>query len=59
LDLEKHDAKIAWDGDPSSLNADQMAKLTAALESIAFKDDPKGLEEWRRGEPRPPETPIQ
>ena len=49
------DVEIDFD----NLTPSQMAKVQAWLEEQAFKDDPAGLEEWRRGEPRSPDEPIQ
>jgi Terminase small subunit len=37
-----------WNGDPSTLSAAQQARLMTELEKAAFRDDPAGLEEWRR-----------
>jgi hypothetical protein len=44
----RSESKVIWDGDLASLSGEQLARLTASLEQIAFKDDPAGLEEWRR-----------
>jgi hypothetical protein len=40
------------DIDFDNLTTSQQAKLQAWLEEQAFQDDPKGLEEWRKGELR-------
>ena len=37
-----------WDGSLKSLTDEQLARITQDLEAAAFKDDPAGLEAWRR-----------
>jgi hypothetical protein len=44
--------------DFDNLTPAQRKKVTAWLEEQAFKDDPAGLDEWRKGEPKLDE-PIQ
>ena len=48
------DVEIDFD----NLTPAQRKKVTAWLEEQAFKDDPAGLDEWRKGEPKLDE-PIQ
>lgn len=40
--------------DLSKLSADQKDKLQKQLEELAFKDNPAGLEAWRKSEPKEP-----
>lgn len=40
--------------DWNKLPLEVKAKLTAQLEELAFKDNPAGLEAWRKGEPKEP-----
>jgi hypothetical protein len=44
------DVEIDFD----NLTPAQRAKVQAWLEEQAFKDDPEGLEEWRKNEPGEP-----
>jgi hypothetical protein len=48
---ERADELIGWPAEVSQLNDRQVAKLKTWMEQIAFRNDPAGLEEWRRGEP--------
>jgi hypothetical protein len=57
--VDRTDSTVKWNGDLSGLDSGQLAKLTQALEQIAFRDDPAGLEEWRRGEEQKPPEPPQ
>ena len=49
------DVEIDFD----NLTPTQRAKVQQWLEEQAFKDDPKGLEGWRKGAPRSSDDPIQ
>ena len=51
LFVERSESKVAWNGDFAKMDSAQRAKLIVWLEEIAFKDNPAGLEEWRRSEP--------
>jgi hypothetical protein len=53
------DRTFKWSGDMAELNQDQRATLTATLEQIAFRDDPAGLEEWRRSQAEAQASPCR